>query len=291
MSQAWNEIADPLEITGQAERVNYATGLMLGADDFRAEQTYHRSRLARLVQALIGHGTLAGLAVMAPEETDETLEIRVEPGIAADRLGRLIEIAHTQCLRLSRWFEQQEDAALLAAMSIDPEDAAARVVTCDVFLAAHGCGRGHSPAFASGASSSIDATVPSRLEERGELALVLRTEGGADPVPEPENGWPANNAPRARKLAAVLGSWPDSASLSAADGGLPALKEHVGGQDNSAVLLARIFIPVAAPQSGEVRPRLKLDARVRVDNTLRPFIFLPGKWLGHSPRQIAPVQP
>lgn len=291
MTQAWPEIADPLEANGQAERVHYATGLMLDAEDFRAEQTYHRSRLARLVQALIGHGTLAGLAVNAPEAGDPSLEIRVEPGVAADRLGRLIELPIAQCLRLARWYEQQEDAPLLAAMSIDPDDAAARIVTCDVFLAAHGCARGHSPAFSSGSRDSIDATVPSRLEERGELSLVLRPEGGGDPIPAPENSWPAANASRANKLSAVLGSWPDPSELVGADGGLPAFREHVGGQDPAAVFLARVSIPVVAPGSGEIRPRHRLDAPVRVDNSLRPFIFLPGKWLGSPLRPVSPVQP
>ena len=291
MTQAWPDITDPLEHIGQAERVNYATGLMLNADDFTAEQTYHRSRLARLVQALVGHGTLAGLAVNAPDDDDEELEVSVSPGVAADRLGRLIEVPHSQCVRLSRWYEQQEDAPLLAAMSIDPDNASARIVTCDVFLSAHGCARGHSPAFSSGARDSIDATVPSRLEERGELDLVLRPEGGGDPIPAPKNHWPAPNASQANKLKAVLGSWPDPTKHVGPDGRMPPLKEHAAGQEPSAVLLARISIPVAPPGSGKIRPRLRMDAPVRVDNSLRPFVFVPGKWLGHPIQPVSPVQP
>jgi hypothetical protein len=291
MTQSWPDIADPLQANGQAERVNYATGLMLDAEDFLAEQTYHRSRLARLVQALVGHGTLAGLAVNAPSPGDPSLEIRVEPGIAADRLGRLIEVAHAQCLRLARWYEQQDDAPLLAAMSTAPDDPAAHIVTCDVFLAAHGCARGHSPAFASGSQNAIDATVPSRLEERGELSLVLRPEAGDDAIPAPHNSWPGEGETTLERLAAVLGSWPSPAELVGPDGGLPALDEHVAGVDPASLLLARIAIPVEAPATGEIRPRLRLDAPVRVDNSLRPFVFLPGKWLGSPLRPIAPVQP
>lgn len=286
MTSHWPATRDPLEFATLAERVNYATGLMLDAQDFRDEQTYHRGRLARLIQALVGHGTLAGLAVMAPDDSDSDRELRVLPGIAADRRGRLIELAGPQCIGLARWYAQQDDTPLLAAMSIDPDDGDKRIVTFDVFLSAHECARGHSPAFASGTQDSIDATVPSRLEERGSLTLVLRPEGGGDPIPAPKNNWPAANGSAASKLAAVLGAWPDQAQDE-----LPALPEHVAGQDCSAVLLARITLPVEAPGSGAIRPRLKLDAAVRVDNSLRPFVFMPGKWFGETLRTVQPVQP
>ena len=44
-------------------RVSYATGRMLGVEDFQAEQTYHRGRLARVLGAALGTGTLSGLKV------------------------------------------------------------------------------------------------------------------------------------------------------------------------------------------------------------------------------------
>ena len=34
---------DPLTTGAEPERVNYATGVLLQAEDFRDEQTYHRS--------------------------------------------------------------------------------------------------------------------------------------------------------------------------------------------------------------------------------------------------------
>ena len=56
--------ADPIEIAAPPERVNYATGVLLDATDFRDEQTYHRSRLARAFRYLVGFGTVAGLRVV-----------------------------------------------------------------------------------------------------------------------------------------------------------------------------------------------------------------------------------
>jgi hypothetical protein len=83
--------ADPIETAPPPERVNYATGVLLDAADFRDEQTYHRGRLARALRYLVGFGTIAGLRVVPPAATDAELELRVEPGLAIDRYGRLIE--------------------------------------------------------------------------------------------------------------------------------------------------------------------------------------------------------
>ena len=84
--------SDPIEWGSAPERVNYATGMLLQAEDFRDEQTYHRGRLATALRHLMGFGTIAGLAVRSPAVEDNQLELRVEPGIAIDRYGRLIEL-------------------------------------------------------------------------------------------------------------------------------------------------------------------------------------------------------
>jgi hypothetical protein len=59
----------------------------------------------------------------------------------------------------------------------------------------------------------------------------------------------------------------------------------VRGHDFGAVLLARITIPVtlAANAAADKRPVLDLGKKVQADNAIRPFIFLPGKWLGARP--------
>ena len=97
--------ADPLFSQPRADRPAYATGMLLDAQDFSDEQTYHRGRLARALAFLAGGGTLAGLGVAyVPEATGQPEEIRVEPGLAVDRLGRLVEIPRPACLRLARWW-------------------------------------------------------------------------------------------------------------------------------------------------------------------------------------------
>jgi len=54
-----------------------------------------------------------------------------------------------------------------------------------------------------------------------------------------------------------------------------------------------VAIPVtlAADAPAATRPVLDLAKRTRVDNGLRPFIYLPGKWLGLAPAAAALVEP
>lgn len=267
---------DPLEALPAPERVNYATGVLLAAEDFRDEQSYHRARLATALRALVGHGTLAGLRVEAPAADDPERELRVAPGVAVDRYGRLVELTEPWCIRLARWFSVQDDQTLKAAN----QGGATPVMFVDVFLAAEACARGKTPAFATGPFDALDAVVPARIAETAALELVIRTEAGTPPLPR--NFWPAANASAANKLAAVLDSW-HSARAVGTDTVLEPLQEHVEPHDPSAIWLARAAIPLTVPPDPpNARPRLDLLNPVTVDNAPRPFVFLPGKWLGSA---------
>jgi hypothetical protein len=284
-------LADPLEAMPPPERVNYATGVLLDAEDFRDEQTYHRARLARLLSALAGFGTLAGLRVIPPEPSDAELELRVAPGIAIDRFGRLVEITEPYCIRIARWFAGLSTAALRAAVHRAPSVSVPVAVVADVFLAALSCARAKTPAFATGPFDALDAVVPARLAEAAQLELVPRAE--VDPIPSPQSFWPGADAPAEARLQAVLDSWEVGTAATSADGSLDPLAEHVPGHNTSAVLLARVTVPVilAADAAPDVRPQLDMTQRVSVDNSLRPFIFLPGKWLGRAFTARPLIQP
>ena len=290
MSDAYaDEVVDPLEQELAAERLNYSIGQMLDATDLRDEQTYHRARLARLAKYLLGHGTLAGLRVVAPDADDPEAHLTLEPGVALDRYGRLVEISSPQCIRLARWFDDRGDAELNAASHSEPRVPKDDMVVADLFLSAHSCGAAKTPAFATGPFDALDAVVSSRLAERGSLELVLRQEGGPAPIPEPANQWPGGgNADK--QLKAVLGSWDEGTENRTADGPNP-LAEHVSGHDPAAIFLARIFLPIKPPSAPETRPRLQMSKRVVVDNSKRPFIFFPGKWFGREIDERPLVQP
>ena len=261
------KIDDPLAKRLRPERVNYATGVMLDAQDFLDEQTYHRARLARVLQCALGMGTLVGLRVKAPEANDPELRLRVEPGVAIDRLGRLIEIGGLQCIRLRKWYDDVEPSDLVLSMSGD-------FVVADVFLSAHTCGQAKTPAFAAGPFDALDAVIPARLEDCFELKLVPRLE---EKPGVPENFWKKDAADPLEQIMAT--------QLENADALLP-LVEHVENTDYTAVLLARVKIP-ATVVGGQARPVLGDPAKIEADNKVRPFIFVAGKWLGSPAKKAA----
>jgi hypothetical protein len=285
---------DPLakaQAQGESQdRLWYATGVLLDAEDFLDEQTYHRGRLARALAYLYGSGTVAGLRVAwesavapgvdvsLPEGRPE--RIKIEPGLAIDRLGRLVELPRTACLRLNRWYDAQPDDDLAQGFHGAPFNG----VVVDVFLTFVACERGKTPAFASGPYEALDPVVPSRIRDGYALTLVIRKE--ADP-PVPVNQWPdlsgiADPAERAdRRRQAVFGAWREGTQWQELDGKLAPMVEHAAGQDTAALLLARLVLP-ATQASASARPQRAEDAAVSVDNNIRPIVFNPGRWAGEE---------
>lgn len=265
---------DPLEEQLQPpDRVHYATGLLLDAQDFQAEQTYHRGRLARALAYLHGYGTIAGLKVEWEGPMSDDEEIAVRPGIALDRLGRTIEVQRDACIRLNRWYQGQPVDDLIQGLHGAPFNG----VVADVFVRFVVCERGKTPAFASGPFDALDAVVPSRLRDYYELELVIRKE--ADP-PLPQSQWPpfaGIEEPASQRTAthnAILDAWRDGPDTWTNQGPAP-LPEHAVGQETTSVFLARITIPATAGAPGE-RPTRAEGQAVQVDNDSRPFIYSSG---------------
>lgn len=162
---------------GVPERVHYAAGVLLDADDFGAEQRYGRGRLARALSALHGYGTVAGLkvALAADAEPRGRGHLEVTPGLALDRYGRLIELRRSQCLNAADWLahkaaqpEAQRQPVLDALNPAGTELALAVQIRFAV------CRHGVTPAFAAGPFNATDYAVPSRLADAFELVLVPR---------------------------------------------------------------------------------------------------------------------
>ena len=76
-------------------RVDYFTGMVLGSDDFSAEQDYFRQRLNRLNRLLHGSGVVTGLAVTVAG-TGSAASVTIAPGFALDRAGNELCVA-TPC--------------------------------------------------------------------------------------------------------------------------------------------------------------------------------------------------
>lgn len=294
--------ADPLYAQPRAERPAYATGMLLGAQDFTDEQTYHRGRLARALAFLAGGGTLAGLEVqyVAPG-ANQAEEIRVNPGLAVDRLGRLIEIARPACLRLPNWFEvtQAADSGntlrraafdnlgrfVSQRMTDDATALPARALVADVFLRFAACTVGLTSSFAAGPFDALNAVSTSRLHDAYELLLIPRDGLDDDysglplPIGNPVIGNTAASAAQRRNAVqdTVLHSY-GGIGHAGGSGGLAPLPEQPANLDRSAVFMARVFIPIGVGDP----PARTADAPI-VDNWARrilPPVALLGQWAG-----------
>jgi hypothetical protein len=296
---------DPLAGSEATDRVCYALGVLLDADDLLAEQTYHRGRLARALSYLHGSGTAAGLFVTHKSIPVEDVtqppngEIEVDAGLAVDALGRLIEIPAKACIRVEKWYDSLDPKALKDSLRAAPHPSVAHGIVADLFVRFRACERGKTPAFVSGPFDATDAIAPSRIRDGYELSLALRIE---QPLPNiPANDWSAltpitdlNDATaKAARLTALR-----KAIFEAWDGGrnrvidmlqkdqfIPqalrwnAEKEQLD-PDPAWVLLARVVIGTDNPGPGATPKR---TGTVEVDNDIRPFSVTAGalaRWLG-----------
>lgn len=289
------------------ERLFYAPGVLLDAPDLVAEQLYHRGRLARSLAYLHGSGTVSGLKVLFqsavepggtapadPENPAETSQIYpdgrearilVQPGLAIDRLGRLIEVPGPACLRLQPWLQEQPASTIQQATH--PQSGAAetsisltssanaitvgptnRGMVADVFIRFQICeAGGRTPAFGAGNFDSTNANVPARLRDGYELNLVLRPEATEDlALKLPANPW-ARATTLAELQQAIFDSWQETTADWDPQNRPEPRAEHATGQDATAVLLARLLI---------VPTELETAPTVQVDNYSREFVYPTG---------------
>ena len=266
---------DPLAGSLEPDRIYYATGAMLDREDFFCEQSYHRGRLARLAACLHGSGTVAGLAASVAAGSEAKL--RVAPGLAIDRLGRLIELRRPYCIRLAKWYESQlaehaED--LYAAFRAADSDVAFDHLAVDLFIRFTVCERGRQPAFAQGNFETLNGTAPARLRDSVRLSLVVRTE---TTLPLPDSGFPdLSSLTDVERRAEIIrykleDAWQEGSLWKEDGSGLNHGPEHTTFQDGTEVLLARLLVPVV---SGVGQPP-KMDGgkEIMVMNDIRRFVF------------------
>jgi hypothetical protein len=86
--------------TDNIERVHYYQRQFLGAEDFNAEQAYHRDMRRRHNLAQHTWGIVAGLELQAQHQQGDpsARDIFIQPGFAVDGFGREIVVLHAQPL-------------------------------------------------------------------------------------------------------------------------------------------------------------------------------------------------
>ncbi len=284
---------DPLASSLAPDRVYYATGAMLDADDFQSEQSYHRGRLARLAAYMHGSGTVAGLAVSVDAGTEAKL--RTQPGLAIDRLGRMIELPRPYCIRLANWYADQRannSDALYTSFRAGNTDLTTNHVVVDLFIKFVICQRGKQPAFATGNFDTLNGVAPHRLRDSSQLELVVRSETD---LPLPDADFPDLSSLNASEKRAEIirykleDAWQEGTLWKQDGSKLNPASEHTTSQDGTEVLLARLLIPATgqlAPRdtSGEIirdqdgniagqPPQMDNSQSITVLNGIRSFAF------------------
>lgn len=277
---------DPLTHPVPPDRLHYETGMLLDVEDFQDEQTYHRSRLARLAAYLHGHGTVAGLEVQwlpaleertSPPRPAREEQLVVTAGLALDRLGRLIEVRRPLCLRLGVWFEQQaEDPVGRDRLSKAHHFAAAGLpegIWVDVFVTYVPCRHGTRPVFATGNLDKLDGVAPSRIRDGSRASLVLREES-VPPRPRrlfPDLSGLTDPEEQRRRIVnyKLREAWFEETQWENGGDRLSPLPEHTPDQDGTELFLARVVLP-ATPGPPVARD---MTRDVEVFNDLRLFSF------------------
>lgn len=265
------------------QRVYYSTGRMLGVADFQADQDYHRARLGRALIQLYGTGTVSGLLVQTDGNPDSAqLEIQVTPGMAIDRIGRIIDVPNTVCIVANNWLTQyvqswqaqqtkpQPGQTAIADPNTAIHDGSHLMV--DVFATFVACTRGVTPCFASEDDyDATDAFSANRYLDSFAMQLVLRT----DATPGlPLDPWKSTGPVPGGALSAITAgnlTILQNLLLGAAAGPAAAAAEYPPGFDATSVFLARILIAATPGASGNP-PTWNLKS-LTIDNNSRLFLY------------------
>lgn len=82
-----------------ATRTRFYDGMLLTAEHLRQEQSYHREALRRVVRNIFGSGIVCGLGVKINQAG---LCVTIEPGVAIDCCGNVIEVCKCITVDLSK---------------------------------------------------------------------------------------------------------------------------------------------------------------------------------------------
>lgn len=229
--------------------------------------------IAPVWNTAIGATTLDGSPAIAAWTCagPSQLEIEVSPGVALDRVGRMIEAPVTVCIRIQNWLANQTASDLSAALH-------AGNIVIDVFATFVPCTSGVTPCFATQDNyDATDAFSANRLLDSFAMQLVLRTD--ANPR-LPQDPWIASgtapaipvNASTAQSVQQMIlsgGAGPGSTAPFSSAGNPPV--EYPPLFDTTSVFLARISIPATAGAGGQP-PVYNLN-QIAIDNFKRLFLY------------------
>lgn len=155
-------------------RNHYFYGQLLGVQQFELETAYGIGQLRLLNRLILGYGVVCGLAV---ELSDDGTKVRVAPGVAIDKHGRVIVVPER-----TPWIPIPPDLFRQARERADDtrEEPCVQVLICY-----HEC-RGDPVVVHAGDCESPDPCAPSTIRERYRIEFRSRCARR----PHPECGMP-----------------------------------------------------------------------------------------------------
>ena len=165
------------------KRPNYFTGQILSAEDFTAEQEYHRGKQRRHNLHCHGFGVVQGLKVSTAKKNGGCTVV-IEPGFAIDSAGNEIQLCMKVTFRLPksetaiqvgiRFLERLSDPIPIVSDATSPSSQPSRVEEgCEVLLDPVSMPRG-SRAKTGGLGTSLDVLPLAHLVRRGRVWQVNR---------------------------------------------------------------------------------------------------------------------
>ncbi len=202
------------------------------------------------------------------------LEIEVTPGLAIDRVGRMIEVPRTVCIRIELWLADQSVSDLNSALAA----AGGNNIFVDVFATFVPCTQGVTPCFATQDDyDATDAFSPNRLLDSFAMQLLLRSDAAPKlpldpwlamgPLPTGSISAAPTDGLKRSILSANMG--PGAMIPFASEGTGPA--EIPAGFDPSSVFLSRLTIPATSGGAGQP-PNFDLN-KIIIDNLSRLFLY------------------
>ena len=157
-------------------------GMLLGVDDFQTLDAYHRGKMWYHSAWLHGEGVVWGLQVVLPQvpvaEDDSEAEpmfsgeVKVEPGLALDGLGRELYLEHLACLNIAAWYQaHQDDEALKNIAVVVDKDTGDIIFDAHVSLEFRGCLTRQVPALSEPCDGASTTTAYSRVVETVKVCM------------------------------------------------------------------------------------------------------------------------
>jgi len=145
--------------------LHYHFGMLLGEDDFKTDQGYHRAKMRIHNAWLHREGVVWGFGVTLDKEHGE---IRVAPGLALDAAGHELHLEAEACLNIGEWFEKHKDDAGFTINTVNNH----KVFDAHVVIHFKACLTRQVPALMEPCNNAGTSTAYSRVFETVDILLL-----------------------------------------------------------------------------------------------------------------------